>query len=87
MDLGLISGSSDSNCIFTPMPFPTLSELREENNLTEQVEVLSSAVGNYDAEARPDQEGFPSARQNRLPAEPVGSQRGLLRGSITQFKE
>lgn len=35
-------------------------------------------MGNYDAEGRPDQEGPPSARQNRLPAEQIGSQRRLL---------
>lgn len=57
--------------------FPTLSELREENNLTE-VEVLSNAVGNYDTEARPGQRRTPSTRQNWLPAEQIGSQRRLL---------
>lgn len=40
VDLGIISGSSGSNFIFTAIPFPTLSELHEENNLTEEVEVL-----------------------------------------------
>lgn len=84
VDLGFIPGSSGSSFIFvssSPIPFPTLSELREENNLTDEVEVLSNAVGNYDAEARPGQEGPPapsSTRQNWLPAEQIGSQRRLL---------